>query len=98
MTIRPRPEFTEIYTESEIVVSLDKVRIDESGYRSAKKFASGWDMYHLESEWRMMLASRKSIPENPNGSFVGFVKKYIEKMVQRDKIQTHIQGFAHTIK
>ena len=79
VTIRPRPEFTEIYTEPEIVISLDKVRIDDSGYRSAKKFASGWDIYGLEAEWRMMLSSRKSLPENPNGSFVGFVKKYVEK-------------------
>jgi hypothetical protein len=77
--IRPLSEFTDIYSEPEKPCAIDKVIIRQSGMETAKKFAAGYDLYFLEGEWRDMLAAKKSIPENPEGSFVSYVKWYVGK-------------------
>jgi len=77
--VRPRPEFSEIYTENEKPKAIDKIIIRQSGMETAKKFAAGYDLYFLEGEWRDMLAAKKSIPDNPEGSFVSYVKWYVKK-------------------
>ena len=40
---------------------------------------AGWDFYAIEEDWRMWASEdgRKS-PENADGAFIGFVKKWIE--------------------
>ena len=48
-------------------------------YETAQHFAEGWDIYAIESDWREMLARNASMPESPDGSFVGYVKWYVEK-------------------
>jgi hypothetical protein len=75
-TIRPRPEFSDIYAEPETVDALDQIRLPETAYRSARKIAPGYDVYFLEREWRDLLSRKQSIPDNPSGSFVNFVKRY----------------------
>jgi hypothetical protein len=77
--IRPRRNFIDTYAASEKPTALDKVIIQGSGMETAKKFAAGYDLYFLESEWRNMLAAKKSIPDNPEGSFVSYVKWYVKK-------------------
>ncbi|MEM7172456.1 MAG: replication initiator protein A [Pseudomonadota bacterium] len=77
--IRPRSSFTDIYTEAESPSAIDQVHLKGSTTEVAKKFAGGWDVYYLESEWRRMLLAKKAIPENPDGSFIGYVKWYVEK-------------------
>jgi hypothetical protein len=77
--IRPRAEFTEIYTAPETIDALDKVMLPNSAYDNARKHAGGFDIYFLEREWRDMLSSKKSIPQNPSGSFVNFVKSYVKR-------------------
>lgn len=77
--VRPRPEFSEIYTKSEKPKAIDKIIIRQSGMETAKKFAAGYDLYFLEGEWRDMLAAKNSIPDNPEGSFVSYVKWYVGK-------------------
>ena len=77
--IRPRSEFSDIYNEPEKPKAIDKIIIRQSGMESAKKFASGYDLYFLEGAWRDMLAAKNSIPDNPEGSFVSFVKWYVKK-------------------
>lgn len=77
--IRPRKDFTDAYTTPEKPNALDKVIIRGSGMETAKKFAAGYDIYHLQEEWREMLAAKKSIPESPEGSFVSYVKWYVKK-------------------
>ena len=79
VSIRPRSNFTEIYTEAETPAAIDQVALKSSTYEVARKFNAGYDVYFLEGEWRAMLQNKKAIPENPDGSFIGFVKWYVEK-------------------
>lgn len=79
LTIRPRSEFSDIYAEPETVDALDKIRLPETAYRSARKVARGYDVYFLEREWRDLLSRKQSIPDNPSGSFVNFVKHYVSQ-------------------
>jgi hypothetical protein len=78
-TIRPRPEFSDIYAEPKTVDALDQIRLPETAYRSARKIAAGYDVYFLEREWRDLLSRKQSIPDNPSGSFVNFVKRYVSE-------------------
>jgi hypothetical protein len=75
--IRPRPEFSDIYAEPEMIDALDQIRLPDTAYDTARKHAAGFDLYFLEREWRDMLSDKKSIPQNPSGSFVNFVKSYV---------------------
>ena len=77
--IRPRSEFRDIYTEPEKPKAIDKVRLKDSAYTSARKVAAGYDVQYLETEWRNWIASKDTMPENPDGSFVGFCKAYAAK-------------------
>ena len=77
--IRPRSEFTDIYTEPKTLDALDKVLLPSSAYDNARKHAGGYDLAFLEREWRDMLSGKRSVPDNPSGSFVNFVKSYVKR-------------------
>ena len=77
--IRPRGDFIDIFTEPEKPSVLDQVEISERGREAARKYASGYDLHFLEREWRLMLGAKQSIPENPDGSFIQYVKWYVQK-------------------
>ena len=82
--IRPRPEFSEMYDRpalpNEIDQAIDRIRLKPQTFENARKYAAGWDMYnHLEMDWRRMLKERQTVPDQPDGSFVGFVKWYVKK-------------------
>ena len=79
VTMRPRRDFIDAYCESEKPSAMDKVILRGSGHETAKRFAEGWCTQHLEGEWRNWLSSKGSVPENPEGSFVGFVKAFVQK-------------------
>ncbi len=77
--IRPRSEFTDIYAEPETVDALDQIALPSSAYENARKYAGGYDLYFLEREWRDMLSGKKSMPDNPSGSFINFVRSYVRQ-------------------
>ena len=77
--IRPRGEFTDLYAEPEQVISLGQITLPESAYATARKHSAGYDIHFLEREWRGMLGNKNAIPDNPSGSFVNFVKKYVKQ-------------------
>lgn len=79
VVIRPRKDFTDTYSEPEKPDAIDKVFLKPSTLEVARKFAGGYDIYFLEGTWRDFLMRKQAIPDNPDGSFVGFVKKYVEK-------------------
>ena len=79
IVIRPRRDFTETYSEPETPDAIDKVTLKSSTFEVARKFAGGYDIYFLEGTWRDFLMRKQAIPDNPDGSFMGFVKKYVEK-------------------
>ena len=57
--------------------ALAKILLPASAYDNARKHAGGYDLAFLEREWRDMLSGKRSIPDNPSGSFVNFVKCYV---------------------
>ena len=75
--IRPKKDFSAAYKPAP--TAIDKVTLKSGIHERAKKFASGWDIYVLEGAWREMLAQKGNVPENPEGSFIGYVKWYVEK-------------------
>jgi hypothetical protein len=77
--IRPRSEFLDVYTEPEKPKAIDAVRLKDSAYTSARKVAPGYDVHFLEREWRNWLAGKDTLPDNPEGSFVGFCRSYLKK-------------------
>ena len=77
--MRPRSDFTDVYSEPEKPNAMDKVILRGSGHETAKRFAEGWCTHHLETEWRNWLGSKGAVPDNPEGSFVGFVKAFVQK-------------------
>jgi len=79
MIIRPKRDFTDIYSEAETPSAIDQVRLKPSAHDVARKHNGGYDVYFLEQEWRTMLHSKGAIPENPDGSFIGYVKWYVQK-------------------
>ena len=77
--MRPRGEFSGIYAKPETIESVDKIILSETAYNTARKHCGGYDLYFLEREWRSMLSDKKTIPDNSGGSFVSFVKRYVER-------------------
>lgn len=50
--------------------------ISGDGYDEAKSVAPGWDVYHLEREWREWITEP---PRNIDAAFVGFCSKWFER-------------------
>jgi len=77
--IRPRGGFTETYSDDK-PLALDRIQLKPSTIEVARKFAGGYDIHgFLIPEWKEMLVIKKSMPENPDGSFVAYVKWYVQK-------------------
>lgn len=45
-------------------------------YDHARRIAIGWDIYHIEQEWRSWITE---IPRNPDAAFIGFCQKWVER-------------------
>lgn len=73
--IRPKASFTKAFAPAPSQIS--QVRLRDGIHDAAKKHSEGWDTYALEDQWRDMLAGKNEVPENPEGSFIGFVKWYV---------------------
>jgi plasmid replication initiation protein len=43
-------------------------------FEKAKRSAPGWDVYHLEKEWRDWIANKEK-PKNPDAAFIAFCRK-----------------------
>lgn len=43
-------------------------------YEKAKAAAPGWDVYHLENQWRDWIATKEN-PRNPDAAFIAFCKQ-----------------------
>ena len=53
--------------------------LDNGAYGDARKAAPGWDVYHLEQEWRMWLGENEIVPKQPEKHFVKFCATWFEK-------------------
>lgn len=55
-------------------------RLNPETFANAKEVAPGWNVYHLEQEWRAwMMDGGLDAPANPDRAFLGFCRKFFEK-------------------
>ena len=52
VTIRPRRNFTDIFSEAEGPSAIDKIALKSATHEVSRRFSGGYDVYFLESEWR----------------------------------------------
>lgn len=74
--MRPKKGFKE-RLEGQACPPTLPFKLKTQTYDNARKFAKGWDIYSVESEWREMLEKKKTVPDSPDGSFVAYVKWYV---------------------
>lgn len=53
--------------------------LDAEAYHDARQVAPGWDVYHLEAEWRRWLGENEIEPRHPARHFVRFCQSWFEK-------------------
>ena len=60
--------------------STQEVVLDPECFAEARSLAPGWDIYHLEKEWRAWMSmGDMDPPRNPNKAFLGFCRKWYER-------------------
>lgn len=81
VVFRPRPEFMQAYAlpSAKEAGAATVPPLPAGAMEAAREHAAGYDLYHLEAEWRAMLAEKGSVPDNPVGSFIGYVKWHVSK-------------------
>ncbi len=69
--VRRKPEL-----ELETVSEGQDFHLAPDTYEQARQAAPGWDVYHLELEWRDWITEA---PRNADAAFLGFCRKWFEK-------------------
>ncbi len=60
--------------------SAVKISLSSDAVSQGRAAAPGWDIYHLEQEWRTWMADGGlDAPKNADQAFVGFCKKWFER-------------------
>ncbi|MEA1053198.1 replication initiator protein A [Lamprobacter modestohalophilus] len=54
-------------------------RLSTEAYEEAKRVAPGWDVYHLESQWRAWLSENEIEPTFPDRHFQKFCRSWYER-------------------
>lgn len=76
MEVSPKPEFLDIYLDTDAASPVDAVCLSPETYEKAREAAPSWDVYFLEQEWRMWM---NEPPRHPDGAFIGFCRKWYER-------------------
>jgi hypothetical protein len=53
-------------------------RLDPDAYHDARTVAPGWDVHHLEAEWRRWCGKEEIEPKRPSKHFITFCKSWYE--------------------
>jgi plasmid replication initiation protein len=53
-------------------------RLRPEAFEKAKRAAPGWDVYHLEREWRDWITGKEK-PNNPDAAFIAFCRKKYQR-------------------
>jgi plasmid replication initiation protein len=61
--------------QSSLPFPLTNLRLDPDIHEEARRYASGWDMHHLENEWRSWVIEKGIIVKDSNKHFLSFCKK-----------------------
>ena len=51
------------------------LRLDSETHEEARRVAPGWDMYHLEDEWRSWVLDKGIAVKDPDKHFMSFCKR-----------------------
>lgn len=54
-------------------------QLDGDVYHEARQLAPGWDVRHIEQEWRVWLAREDIQPNRPERHFLKFCRSWFEK-------------------
>ena len=61
--------------ETALPFLLSSLRLEPDTHGEARHLAPGWDMYHLENEWRSWVLKKGIAVKNPDKHFLSFCKK-----------------------
>lgn len=62
------------------IEAYDQIQLDPETFHDARTCAPGWDVYHLDQEWRAWMADNDlEVPRNPERAFLGFCRKWFER-------------------
>lgn len=75
LTVTPRRALPAASTTAS--AAADRIWVTESGHAAARRAAPGWDVYHLEREWKAWMAKhQKAPPRAPDVAFARWCAKY----------------------
>lgn len=69
--VRPKKETH----QSALPLPLSSLRLAPDTHEDARRLAPGWDMHHLEDEWRAWVLKKAILVKNPDKHFLAFCKK-----------------------
>lgn len=71
MFVRPKKE----PHQSALPLPLSSLRLAPDTHEDARRLAPGWDMHHLENEWRSWVLEKAISVKDPDKHFLAFCKK-----------------------
>ena len=69
--VRPKKEAH----QSALPLPVSSLRLAADTHEDARRLAPGWDMHHLEDEWRSWVLTKAISVKNPDKHFLSFCKK-----------------------
>jgi plasmid replication initiation protein len=80
LVVTPKAGFTSVYEPEPATLLGKRPLLSTACYEKAREFAKGWDVYAIESDWLDWMAEGgMEPPDKPDGAFLGFLKKWVEK-------------------
>jgi hypothetical protein len=68
------------HKDVQVVEAAGRIVLATATYEEARDIAPGWDIYHLEGEWKVWMSDGGlDAPKNPDRAFLGFCRKWFEK-------------------
>lgn len=71
VSVRPKAETL----QTALPLPLSSLQLAPDTHEEARSVAQGWDMYHLESEWRSWVLEKGISVKDPDKHFLAFCKK-----------------------
>lgn len=69
-----------MYKEVQLIEAAGRIILASTTYDGAREAAPGWDVYHLEGEWKAWMSDGGlDAPKNADRAFLGFCRKWFEK-------------------
>lgn len=81
IVIRPKRQMKELYASRD-AFRIAPPTLKAHTIETAKKHAAGYDIYHIEAEWRQMAADKNQEISNPDGAFINYVKWFVANQAE----------------